>query len=176
MRVFGVDPGSGRTGYGCVETGRSKHRLIACGAIATPLQASFADKLFTIHQALAGAMATCHPDCVAIENLFHAANVRSALRLGHVRGVAILAAVEAGLPIAEYSPAEIKRAVTGYGRAEKQQVQHMVQMLLGLDVMPASHDAADALAVAICHAHLLGASAVAVAPRASARTWRQYRP
>jgi crossover junction endodeoxyribonuclease RuvC len=90
---------------------------------------------------------------VAVESLFHAANARSALKLGHARGVAILAAVEAGCPIVEYTPAEVKRAVVGYGRAEKQQVQQMIKLLLGLAKVPAPHDAADALAVAICHLH-----------------------
>ena len=95
----------------------------------------------------------CRPDCVAIENLFYAVNVRSALKLGHARGVAMLAAVEAGVPVVEYTPAEIKRAVVGYGRAEKPQVQQMVKLLLGLAAVPSPHDAADALAVAICHVH-----------------------
>src|SRR5205085_12039351 len=95
----------------------------------------------------------CRPDSVAIENLFHAVNVRTALKLGHARGVAMLAAVEAGVPVAEYTPAAIKRAVVGYGRAEKPQVQQMVKLLLGLAEVPSPHDAADALAVAICHVH-----------------------
>ena len=99
------------------------------------------------------AFETLKPDCVAVENLFYAVNVRSALKLGHARGVAMLAAVEAGVPVMEYTPAEIKRAVVGYGRAEKHQVQHMVKMLLGLPAPPSPHDAADALAVAICHVH-----------------------
>jgi crossover junction endodeoxyribonuclease RuvC len=116
---------------------------------------------------------------VAIEDLFHATNARSALKLGHARGVAMLAAVEAGLPVAEYAPAVIKRAVVGYGRAEKQQVQQMVKLILGLPRTPSPHDAADALAVAICHGQTLRPrTAVAiVAPRArSATSWRQYRP
>src|SRR5205823_5727380 len=93
------------------------------------------------------------PDSVAIENIFYATNVRSALKLGHARGVAMLAAVEAGLLVAEYTPAEIKRAVVGHGRAEKHQVQHMVKLILELPEVPSPHDAADALAVAICHVH-----------------------
>ena len=112
------------------------------------------------------------PECVAIENLFHAANVRSALKLGHARGVAMLAAVEAGVPVVEYTPAEIKRAVVGYGRAEKAQVQHMVKLLLGLAAVPSPHDAADALAVAICHLHShppSGRTRISVQPARSAR-------
>ena len=148
MKIFGIDPGSDRTGYGCVETDGSRHRIVLCGAITTPSLASFPAKLLTIHSRLAALLAECRPDCVAIENLFHAVNVRSALKLGHARGVAMLAAVEAGLPVVEYTPAEIKRAVVGYGRAEKHQVQQMVKLILGLAVAPAPHDAADALAVA----------------------------
>jgi crossover junction endodeoxyribonuclease RuvC len=116
---------------------------------------------------------------VAVESLFHAANARSALKLGHARGVAILAAVEAALPVAEYTPAEIKRAVVGYGRAEKQQVQQMVKLILGLAVVPTPHDAADALAVAICHVNSMapGLMVAPAAPRGkSATSWRHYRP
>src|SRR5262249_44742803 len=118
VKIFGIDPGSDRTGYGCVETDGSRHRMVVCGAIKSPASADFPAKLLMIHSRLAALVAECRPDCVAIENLFHAANVRSALRLGHARGVAMLAAVEAGVPIVEYPPAEIKRSVVGYGRAE----------------------------------------------------------
>lgn len=176
MKVFGIDPGSERTGFGCVETDGSRHRLVTCGAIATSALAPFPDKLLTIHARLVALLHDCEPDCVAIENLFHAVNVRSALKLGHARGVAMLAAVQAGVPVREYTPAEIKRAVVGYGRAEKVQVQSMVKLILGLDAPPSPHDAADALAVAICHIHSLG-PASAPAPRSRAATsWRQYRP
>ena len=153
MRIFGIDPGSDRTGYGCVETDGSRHCIVTCGAISAAPLSTFPDKLLRIHRRLTELIRDCHPDCVAIESLFHAMNVRSALTLGHARGVAMLAAVEAGVPVVEYTPAEIKRAVVGYGRAEKPQVQQMVKLLLGLASAPASHDAADALAVAICHAH-----------------------
>ena len=179
MRVFGIDPGSERTGYGCVESDGSRHRLIMSGAISSSARTSFPEKLLKIHTALAVLLAECRPDCVAIENLFYATNARSALKLGHARGVAMLAAVEAGLPVAEYTPAEIKRAVVGYGRAEKHQVQQMVKLLLGLAVLPSPHDAADALAVAICHSHAMAptAQAAARAPRSkSATSWRHYRP
>ncbi len=153
MRIFGIDPGSDRTGYGCVESDGSRHRLVLCGALRGPAAAPFPEKLLAIHRGLVALLGRCRPDCVAIENLFHARNVRSALKLGHARGVAVLAAVEAGLPIAEYTPAEVKRAVVGYGRAEKHQVQQMIKLLLGLDAPPSPHDVADALAVAICHSH-----------------------
>ena len=153
MRIFGIDPGSERTGYGCVETDGSRHRMVTCGAISTASAPSLPDRLLVIHRGLAGLLSECRPDAVAIESIFYAANARSALTLGHARGVALLAAVEAGVPVSEYAPAEIKRAVVGHGRAEKAQVQHMVMRLLGLSAVPSPHDAADALAAAICHAH-----------------------
>ena len=185
MKIFGIDPGSDRTGYGCVESDGSRHRIILSGAISAG-RVSFPEKLLKIHAGLALLLAECRPDCVAIENLFHSTNARSALKLGHARGVAMLAAVEAGLPVVEYTPAEIKRAVVGYGRAEKQQVQQMVKLLLGLPALPSPHDAADALAVAICHSQAVrpfgsaqGKSAAADAGRARTslpKSWRHYRP
>ena len=185
MIIFGIDPGSERTGYGCVETDGRRHRLVVCGAISAPAHTAFPERLQTIHAGLVTLLAECRPDCVAIENIFHARNVRSALRLGHARGVALLAASGAGVPIVEYTPAEIKRAVVGFGRAEKHQVGQMVKLLLGLDAAPAPHDAADAIAVAICHIHSSTGSIATAADAAvpPARTpisrltsWRQYRP
>jgi crossover junction endodeoxyribonuclease RuvC len=194
VRIFGIDPGSERTGYGCVETDGRRHHLLACGAITSAAGEAFPARLARIHQDLAALLARWQPECVAIENLFHASNVRSALKLGHARGVAMLAAVEAGCPVVEYTPAEIKRAVVGYGRAEKHQVQQMIKLLLGLDKPPSPHDAADALAVAICHLHstpvgrlkpapasdVRSTPAVVAAdssrPKKAPRSWRQYRP
>jgi len=181
VRVFGIDPGSDRTGYGCVETDGSRHRIVQCGAIFSPTRGTFPDKLLAIHAQLAALIADCQPHCVAIESLFYAANVRSALKLGHARGVAMLAAVEAGLPVVEYTPAEIKRAVVGYGRAEKRQVQHMVKLILGLPMPPSPHDAADALAVALCHVNSRVPSRVAgvlaaAHGTATTKSWRHYRP
>ncbi len=179
MRVFGIDPGSERTGYGCVETDGSRHSIVVCGAISSPAQASFPDKLHRIHSQLTLILAECRPTCVAIEDVFFSVNARSALKLGHARGVAMLAAVEAGVPVFEYTPAEIKRAVVGYGRAEKAQVQHMIKLLLGLVEVPQPHDAADALAVAICHVHTQRPSRGAVAAqtaRSTATSWRNYKP
>ena len=181
MRIFGIDPGSERTGYGCVERSGSRHRLVTCGVIAVPASATFPERLKYIHQHLVRLLAECRPDCVAVESIFHARNVRSALKLGHARGVALLAASEAGVGVVEYAPAEVKRAVVGYGRAEKGQIQQMVKLLLGLDAAPASHDAADALAVALCHLH---SSTGVIAdtlqqhrpPRTTPRSWREYRP
>jgi crossover junction endodeoxyribonuclease RuvC len=184
VRIFGIDPGSERTGYGCVETDGRRHQLVVCGAIAASPGHSFPERLNRIHTELAAILRTCQPDCVAIENLFHAINVRSALKLGHARGVAMLAAVQAGCLVVEYTPAEVKRAVVGYGRAEKQQVQQMIKLLLGLPRVPSPHDAADALAVAICHLHSLPgiearrvqARRVSTARQALPRSWRDYRP
>jgi crossover junction endodeoxyribonuclease RuvC len=176
VRIFGIDPGSDRTGYGCVETDGSRHRIVICGAISARPHATFPEKLLQIHSGLTALLRECRPDCVAIENLFHAANVRSALKLGHARGVAMLAAVEASVPVMEYTPAEIKRAVVGYGRAEKPQVQHMVKLILGLAEVPTPHDAADALAVAICHAHLFKHTGVRKAQtKSSATSWRTFK-
>lgn len=179
MRIFGIDPGSARTGYGCVQTDGSRHRLIACGSISAPAGATFPEKLAVIHRELVALIAEHRPDCIAIEDLFHAKNVRSALKLGHARGVALLAAMSANVPIAEYAPAEIKQAVVGYGRAEKRQMQHMVQMLLGLAAPPSPHDAADALAVALCHAHRATSIVTQIAERLAPRgprSWRDYKP
>lgn len=183
MRVFGIDPGSTRTGYGCIESDGSRHHMIVCGAVATSPRASFPEKLLAIHRHLGELLASACPDCVAVENVFYATNVRSALQLGHARGVALLAAMEAGVPVVEYTPAEIKRAVVGYGRAEKVQVQQMIKLLLGLQTLPTPHDAADALAVAVCHLHHIGgpahrviAAAGAQGTARQARSWRHYRP
>jgi crossover junction endodeoxyribonuclease RuvC len=177
--VFGIDPGSARTGYGCVESDGTRHRLIACGAITIPASNSFPEKLHVIHAELADRLSEHRPDCVAIENLFHAVNARSALKLGHARGVAMLAAVEAGLSIFEYTPAEVKQSVVGYGRAEKGQVQSMIQLLLGLTAAPTPHDASDALAIAICHLHRMNFRGIAgVPPRphlTRATSWRAFR-
>jgi len=188
VRIFGIDPGSERTGYGCVESDGRRHVLLVCGAVAAPPGDTFPNRLARIHSELSALLTSYHPDCVAIENLFHAANVRSALKLGHARGVAMLAAVEAGCDVVEYTPAEIKRAVVGYGRAEKQQVGQMVKLLLGLRAAPTPHDAADALAVAICHLHSMKPAAIrrdagipipnpaSRVPGKTPRSWRQYRP
>jgi crossover junction endodeoxyribonuclease RuvC len=175
VRVFGIDPGSDRTGYGCIDSDGRRHRLVICGAIKAGAADAFPAKLANIHRTLTELIAECRPECVAIENLFYSTNARSALKLGHARGVAMLAAVQAGLPVIEYTPAEIKRAVVGYGRAEKPQIGFMVKLLLGLDAVPAPHDAADALAVAICHVYD-GRTPETPATRKAVKSWRDYRP
>jgi crossover junction endodeoxyribonuclease RuvC len=180
VKIFGIDPGSERTGYGCIDVQGSRHHLIICGSISAPARSTFPDKLKFIHADLTALLARHRPDCVAVESIFHARNVRSALKLGHARGIALLAASEAGLPVAEYAPAEIKRAVVGFGRAEKHQVQQMVKLLLGLDTIPSPHDAADALAVAICHVNsstgIVAERIASAKPSTTLRSWRDFRP
>ncbi|HEY1657018.1 MAG TPA: crossover junction endodeoxyribonuclease RuvC [Candidatus Sulfotelmatobacter sp.] len=157
MRVLGIDCGGEYTGYGVVEmNSRGGLVCLACGAIRLSPRDPLARRLARIYSALGDLVLAHHPDEVAIEDVFYALNVKSALKLGQVRGVAMLAAASAGLEVAEYSPLTIKSSVVGYGRAEKQQVQHMVTRLLNLPAPPESLDASDALAIAICHLHTAG--------------------
>jgi len=157
MRVCGIDCGTQITGYGVVECrdGAREMRLvsIASGGICPPRKSPFPERLAFIYSELSALFVRYSPDVVAVEEVFHSVNARSAIRLGHARGVALLAAATAGLTIAEYAPLTIKSAVTGYGLAAKQQVQFMVTRLLSLPVAPEPADAADALAIAICHIH-----------------------
>ena len=153
IRILGVDPGSVSTGYGIIETDGSTHKAVVFGALRTPARKSFHYRLLHIYTELDRLLAGESVDVLAIEDVFYATNVQSALRLGHARGIPLLIAAQKDLPVYEYSPLEIKSAVVGYGRAEKHQVQAMVQMLLCLEELPSPDDAADALAVAICHAH-----------------------
>ena len=151
MRVLGIDCGCERTGFGVIDTDGRTHRFVTAGVIRTSAAAPLADRLARIHEGLAEALRLYQPEAVAVEEVFHAVNVKTALKLAHVRGIALLVAAQAGLPVGEYSALEVKSSVVGYGRAEKSQVQLMVASLLGLAEPPASEDASDALAVAICH-------------------------
>jgi crossover junction endodeoxyribonuclease RuvC len=153
LRILGIDPGSEATGFGVIDSDGDRHSLREYGAIRCPRSLTFSDKLHRIYERLDVIIQNSGVETVAVEKLFYAANVRSALQLGHVRGVTILAAARRGLAVHEYSPLEVKQAVVGYGRAGKGQIQQMVKCLLGLDAPPEPHDAADALAVALCHAH-----------------------
>ncbi len=153
MRILGIDPGSGTTGYGIIDTDGSRHAAILYGAIKAKPRQPFHERLLKIHTDLSAIAAREKPDVMAIEEVFHATNVQSALRLGHARGIALLVAAQQGIDVFEYSPLEIKSAVVGYGRAEKSQIQTMVRFLLNLPQIPTPDDAADALAVAICHAN-----------------------
>jgi len=152
MRILGIDPGSRITGYGLVEKIGNRLRHMDNGAIITDSKAPMPERLQVIYRQLNRIIDEYAPQAVAIERIFVAKNALSALKLGHARGVAMLAGVNAGLPVAEYSAVEVKNAVVGYGRAAKTQVQHMVRVLLALPEI-AQEDASDALAVAICHAH-----------------------
>jgi crossover junction endodeoxyribonuclease RuvC len=157
MRVLGIDCGGEYTGYGVVDmTASGKLCCLTCGAIKLSPREALPNRLSRIYTELGAIIVEHHPDEVAIEDIFYALNVKSALKLGQVRGVAMLAAASAGLEVAEYSPLTIKSSVVGYGRAEKQQVQHMVTRLLELAEPPEPLDASDALAIAICHLHTAG--------------------
>src|SRR5271169_6710176 len=157
MRVLGIDCGGEYTGYGVVEIfAPGKLCCLTCGAIKLSPREPLPRRLSRIFTQLGEIIAEHRPDEVAIEDVFYALNVKSALKLGQVRGVAMLAAASAGLEVAEYSPLTIKSSVVGYGRAEKQQVQHMVVRLLQLPEAPYPMDASDALAIDICHLHTAG--------------------
>ncbi|MBT9330167.1 crossover junction endodeoxyribonuclease RuvC [Paracidobacterium acidisoli] len=157
MRVFGIDCGTEITGYGVVEwnaAARDPHLVpIAAGGIRPPKKSGLPQRLAFVHAEIASLLQIHQPDVVSIEEVFYSVNAKSALKLGHVRGVALLAAANAGLPVAEYAPLTIKSTVTGYGLAQKEQVQFMIARLLGLAAAPEPADAADALAIAICHVH-----------------------
>lgn len=154
MRVLGIDCGGEYTGYGVVEIHLDgKLACLSCGAIKLSARESMPRRLSRIYSQLGAIIAEHQPDEVAIEDVFYALNVKSALKLGQVRGVAMLAAAVAGLDVSEYSPLTIKSSVVGYGRAEKHQVQDMVTRLLALPSRPEPMDASDALAIAICHLH-----------------------
>jgi crossover junction endodeoxyribonuclease RuvC len=152
MRILGIDCGSARTGYGVIESDGRDHRLLISGTICTNTKWPFERRLLEIAGELRRVMREQRPEFAAVEEVFHAVNARTALKLAHVRGAVLLAIAEAGVELAEYSPLEVKMNVVGYGRAEKCQVQLMVQSILGLRDAIVSEDAADALAVALCHA------------------------
>jgi len=153
MRVLGIDPGSETTGWGVIESDGRHYRLVECGTIRSHAGQRFPARLLKIADALADVIQRHGPQACAIEDGFLATNVKVTLKLGQVRGVAMLAAERAAIAIHEYSPRLVKQTVVGHGNAEKFQVQQMVKTLLALDSIPEPHDAADALAVAICHFH-----------------------
>jgi len=153
MRVMGIDCGTEYTGYGLVEQAGRELRYVHCGAVKQSKKLTFGERLMQVHAELAEQIRVHAPDVVAIEEVFYSVNAKSALKLGQVRGVAMLAATQAALPIAEYAPLSVKSAVVGYGMAEKTQVQFMVAKLLALPSLPEPFDASDALAIAICHIH-----------------------
>lgn len=153
MLVLGIDPGTAITGYGLVREDEAGLTLVDYGVITTAAGRPLPERLQVIYQGLADVAREHQPQQAAVEELFFSRNVRTALSVGHARGVTLLALADAGLAIHEYKPLEIKQAITGYGGAGKQQVQEMVRLLLNLDTVPEPDDAADAVAVAVCHIH-----------------------
>lgn len=151
MRVLGVDPGVAATGFGVVEGRAGAARLVECGVVRPRRDGSLAARLLEIHDGLLSVIDRVEPDCLAVEGVFYRENPRTAVVLAHARGVALLAGAVRGLPVVEYPPAEIKKAIVGTGRATKDQVGWMVQKLLGLAEMPRPADAADGCAAALCH-------------------------
>ena len=176
MRVLGIDPGSRITGYGIVEQAGNRLVHVDNGAIFTDSATDFPGRLKRIFDGLSQVIAEYRPDEVAVENIFFATNPQSALKLGQARGAAIVAAVNAGLPVAEYTALQVKQAVVGQGRAEKGQVQKMLKALLGLPEI-AQADASDALAVAVCHINSHGLTQqTGPAPSKRATSWRNFKP
>jgi crossover junction endodeoxyribonuclease RuvC len=169
MRVLGIDPGSETTGWGVIEGDGPRYHILEYGAIRLPASQKFSARLLTICSALEEIISRHNPEACAIEDGFLATNVKVTLKLGQVRGVAMLAAERAGLEIQEYSPRLVKQTVVGYGNAEKHQVQEMVRVLLSLKTLPEPQDAADALAVAICHFHHAGLTQRILAAEAKSR-------
>ncbi len=152
MRILGIDPGYGITGFGLVEASRSQQRLITCGAINTPAGMDFSARLEIIYEDMRRLLEQTKPDAVAIEELFFGQNVTTGIGVAQSRGVILLAIRQAGLPVTSYKPSQVKQAVVGYGNAEKKQVMDMTRRLLHLNALPKPDDAADAIALALCHA------------------------
>ena len=152
MRILGIDPGYGITGFGLIEADRGQSRLLQCGAITTPAGMDFSARLEIIYEDMRQLLQTAKPDVVAIEELFFGQNVTTGIGVAQSRGVILLAIRQAGLEVTSYKPMQVKQAVVGYGNATKHQVQDMTRRLLGLSAMPKPDDAADAIAIALCHA------------------------
>lgn len=153
MRIMGIDPGTASTGFGFLDQDGSQLHLLEYGVIRTEPGVPDAERLLQIHRELGTLITEYRPEVIAVEELFFNKNSRTVIAVGQARGVAMLAAAQENLPVEEYTPLQVKMAVVGYGRAEKRQVQEMVKILLSLTRLPRPDDAADALAVAICHAH-----------------------
>lgn len=152
MRILGIDPGYGITGFGLIESERSSLRLLKCGAITTPPNSDFNWRLTVIYNDMAELLRLSKPDAIAIEELFFGQNVTTGIKVAQSRGVILLAAAQAGIPVFEYKPMQVKQSVVGYGKATKHQVMDMTKRLLHLDAVPKPDDAADAVAIALCHA------------------------
>ena len=152
MRILGIDPGYGITGFGVIDADRGNAALISCGAITTPAGADFSARLSMIYNDMKSLLEKAKPDAVAIEELFFGQNVTTGIGVAQSRGVILLAIYQAGVPVYSYKPMQVKQAVVGYGNATKHQVQDMTRRLLNLSAMPKPDDAADAIAIALCHA------------------------
>ena len=152
MRILGIDPGYGITGFGLIQADRSQFSLLRCGAITTPAGMEFSARLEIIYEDMKQLLEAAKPDAVAIEELFFGQNVTTGIGVAQSRGVILLAIRQAGLPIFSYKPMQVKQAVVGYGNATKHQVQDMTKRLLRLQALPKPDDAADAIAIALCHA------------------------
>ena len=166
--ILGIDPGTLVTGYGIIMRTRNTLQLLGCGTVRNPANASMPLRLKKIYKELRSIIETYHPDELAIESAFYGKNAQSALKLGHARGVAILAGVESEIPTTEYSPREVKKAVVGNGSASKEQVQYMVKSMLHLSNAAMLHDTSDAIAIAICHLHRL------VTPTSKHKDWKSF--
>jgi len=153
MRVLGLDPGLATTGYGLAEGDGQRLTPLAYGVVRTPAHQPLAERLVLLHDELSGLLAQYRPQVAAVEELFFENNARTAMQVGQARGVLLLTLAQAGIAVAEYTPMQIKQAITGYGGADKHQIQQMVTLLLGLEAIPTPDDAADALAIAVCHLH-----------------------
>ena len=152
MRILGIDPGYGITGFGLIDAERNRFSLLRCGAITTPAGMDFSARLEIIYEDMRKLLELAKPDAVAIEELFFGQNVTTGIGVAQSRGVILLAIRQAGLTVQQYKPSQVKQAVVGYGNATKHQVQDMTKRLLGLSAMPKPDDAADAIAIALCHA------------------------
>ena len=152
MRILGIDPGYGITGFGLVDAERGQYALLRCGAITTPPNTDFSWRLEVIYNDMVELLKVAKPDVVAIEELFFGQNVTTGIGVAQSRGVILLAIQLAGLPVTSYKPAQVKQSLVGYGNATKHQMQDMTKRLLHLDAMPKPDDAADAVAIALCHA------------------------
>jgi crossover junction endodeoxyribonuclease RuvC len=156
MIVLGIDPGTAALGWGVVESGAGQLRSIDHGCVVTTPDVALSERLLVIHDRIRDLIAGHHPAVVAVERVYFSRNAQTAIAVGHARGVVLLAAAEAGVPVREATPSEVKSAVAGYGAADKEQVSRMVQIVLGMSARPTPDDAADALAIAVCVANRVG--------------------
>lgn len=158
MIILGIDPGYATVGFGVCEYVSNSFRMLTYGAVKTSPENPFSDRLREIYNDICSLIEIYKPDAAAVEELFYHSNQKTVIQVGQARGVIVLAAAQSGIPLFEYTPLQVKQAVAGYGRAEKKQVMEMTRRLLSLDKIPKPDDAADALALAICHAHMTGSN------------------